>query len=93
MLKRYDAIMKEQKETRIIEEVSTEEIPEVGRTYYMPHQAVVRENKITTKLRVVYDASSKTGLNSLKMTVWKPFQPNSPTCLKFYCNSGSIRWH
>ncbi|XP_059223245.1 uncharacterized protein LOC131997020 [Stomoxys calcitrans] len=28
--------------------------------YYMPHQAVVRETSLTTKVRVVFDASSKT---------------------------------
>ncbi|XP_058974711.1 uncharacterized protein LOC131800873 [Musca domestica] len=28
--------------------------------YYMPHQAVVRGNSLTTKVRVVFDASSKT---------------------------------
>ncbi|XP_049316212.1 uncharacterized protein LOC109579356 [Bactrocera dorsalis] len=28
--------------------------------YYLPHQAVIRENNITTKLRVVFDASAKT---------------------------------
>ncbi|XP_061401528.1 uncharacterized protein LOC133337308 [Musca vetustissima] len=28
--------------------------------YYMPHQAVVRETRRTTKVRVVFDASSKT---------------------------------
>lgn len=27
-------------------------------TYYLPHHAVLREDKVTTKLRVVFDASS-----------------------------------
>uniref|UniRef100_A0A0A1WIS4 RNA-directed RNA polymerase n=1 Tax=Zeugodacus cucurbitae TaxID=28588 RepID=A0A0A1WIS4_ZEUCU len=27
--------------------------------YYLPHQAVIKENNITTKLRVVFDASAK----------------------------------
>ncbi|XP_064475611.1 uncharacterized protein LOC135389500 [Ornithodoros turicata] len=43
------------------EDVQTEHF-----TYYMPHQAVVREASRTTKLRVVCDASSHTpGLLSL----------------------------
>ena len=29
-----------------------------GRIYYMPHQLGVREDRVTTKLRIVYDASS-----------------------------------
>lgn len=28
--------------------------------YYLPHQAVIREGSLTTKLRVVFDASAKT---------------------------------
>lgn len=40
--------------------------------YYMPHHGVVREDKITTKLRVVFDASAPTStgisLNEIQMT-------------------------
>ncbi|XP_004524230.1 uncharacterized protein LOC101459575 [Ceratitis capitata] len=32
----------------------------VNGKYYLPHQAVIREEKLTTKLRVVFDASAKT---------------------------------
>jgi len=35
-------------------------------SYYLPHQAVVRPDSVTTKLRVVFDASAKTSTgNSL----------------------------
>nr|XP_049464868.1 uncharacterized protein LOC120956216 [Anopheles coluzzii] len=41
-----------------------EEIPsdrhDIGKTYYMPHHCVVRPDSLTTKLRVVFDASSST---------------------------------
>ena len=45
--------------TGIIEGIDIENKTEVGKTCYMPHSAVVREDKDTTKLRIVYDASSK----------------------------------
>ncbi|XP_036348071.1 uncharacterized protein LOC118757467, partial [Rhagoletis pomonella] len=37
-----------------------------GKIYYMPHRPVYREEKITTKMRIVFDASSsEVGLSSL----------------------------
>ena len=32
---------------------------EVGAVHYIPHREVVREERDTTKLRIVYDASAK----------------------------------
>ena len=43
----------------IIEEVDVENNTEVGKTYYMQHHAVVRKDKDTTKLGILYDTSSK----------------------------------
>lgn len=35
------------------------ESSEGERTHYLPHHAVIHQDKTTTKLRIVYDASSK----------------------------------
>ena len=51
--------MKEQQDAGIIEEVPKYNIPTAGKIYYMPRQLVVREDRVTTKLRIVYDASSE----------------------------------
>ncbi len=60
LLEEYDNIFKEQLCQGIVEKVDNpveESVP--GVTHYLPHQAVVREEAITTKVRVVYDASAK----------------------------------
>ena len=63
MLKEYGDIIKRQEDENIIERVSASNeaiIP--GGVHYLPH-AIVREDRETSKLRVVYDASS----NSLSL--------------------------
>ena len=59
MLDKYNQIIKEQQDAGIIEEAPKYNVQTAGKTYYMPHQLVVREDRVTTKLRIVYDASSK----------------------------------
>ena len=59
LLEEYDLVIQEQLRDGVIEAVSDLEVPEVGRTQYLPHHAVVRRDAKTTKLRVVYDASSR----------------------------------
>ena len=58
---RYNDVIQDYLQQGICEDVpkstSVAEKPETVR-YYMPHHAVFRENKVTTKLRVVFDASS-----------------------------------
>lgn len=53
-LEEYDKIIKTQKDTGIIEEAPY--LPQ-GPVYYIPHSCVVKDSK-TTKVRIVYDASS-----------------------------------
>ena len=58
ILKIYDDTFKQQKQLGIIEECV--EPGEDGEVHYLPHHQVVRNDKQTTKVRVVFDASSKT---------------------------------
>ena len=56
----YNSVIKDQLKSGIIEKViEDEEIPEPGMTHYIPHIGVVKQERQTTKLRIVYDASSK----------------------------------
>ena len=57
LLRKYDEIIQEQRNLGIIEEV--DDVGEIGRTSYLPHHPVVRNEKETTKTRVVFDASAK----------------------------------
>ena len=58
----YDSIVKEQLSAGVIEKVSELEEPG-GNVHYLPHHAVIRGDAETTKLRIVYDASSKDSKN------------------------------
>lgn len=56
-LKEYDLLIREQLRMGIVEAVYEQKKPS-GIVHYIPHHAVVRMDKQTTKLRVVYDASA-----------------------------------
>ena len=58
ILHEYNRIIKEQHKEGIIESVQEDVCP-AGSFHYLPHREVVRMDKDTTKLRVVYDASAK----------------------------------
>ena len=55
--KRYDEIMKEKIKGSIIEEVTDPGV--VGRVTYLLRRAVIREDKSTTKMRIVFDGGAK----------------------------------
>ena len=57
LLNEYDAIIKQQFESGIIEKVT--ELEGADKVHYFPHLAVVCKDAVTTKLRIVYDASAK----------------------------------
>ena len=58
-LKEYDSIIQEQIRMGIVERVHDTSVSEGQRVHYSPHHAVIRKDKQTTKLRIVYDASAK----------------------------------
>lgn len=58
MLSEYDAIIQDQLEKGIVERVQPTE-KEPDKVHYLPHNAIIRYDKNTTKVRVVYDASSR----------------------------------
>ena len=59
ILKQYDQVIKEQSESGVVKELQQDQVLEPGNVYYLPHKAVMRLDRDTTKVRVVYDASSK----------------------------------
>ena len=62
----YHAVIQDQLRQGIIEEVN--EDPQTNtdaKVHYLPHHAVIRKDKQTTKLRIVYDASARSNGISL----------------------------
>ena len=66
LLKEYDNIIQEQRKNGIVEIVpeTEDQTLEEGklstrRIHYSPHHAVVRRDRETTKVRIVYDGSAK----------------------------------
>ena len=66
LLQIYDGIIKQQLNQGIIERVN-DDVNQHTKKYYMPHHPVLTPKKATTKVRIVYDASSKaeSDMNSL----------------------------
>ena len=59
LLREYNVTMKSQLKNGIIEIVDEVENISNERIHYLPHHTVVRRDKATTKVPVVYDASAK----------------------------------
>ncbi|XP_028403430.1 uncharacterized protein LOC114526129 [Dendronephthya gigantea] len=57
----YDNIFKEYEQQGIIERIPSDDVAgKVGQVHYLPHRPVIRDDKETTKIRAVFDASCKT---------------------------------
>ena len=59
VLEEYDKVIRDQEARGMVENILAGD-SDVGRIHYLPHHEVIREDKQTTRLRVVLDASSKT---------------------------------
>jgi len=70
ILKQYDSTIQDQLSRGIIEPVQPHE-KTTNLVHYLPHHGVIRTDKATTKLRIVYDASSKTSGPSLNDCLYK----------------------
>ena len=56
----YNAVIQDQLRQGIVEEVTEHsQVHTEGKVHYLPHHAVIRQDKQTTKLRIVYDASAR----------------------------------
>ena len=59
LLKEYDQIIREQERLGIVETVDSSQPTEVGKVHFLPHHPVTRRDKLTTKVRIVFDGSSR----------------------------------
>ena len=59
LLMEYDKAIREQLSSGIVERVLDPAVVSGERVHYLPHHAVIRRDKETTKLRVVYDGSAR----------------------------------
>ena len=71
LLHNYDQIIREQLDLDIIEHVDLCVPKEVNQIHYLPHHGIIRQDKDTAKLRIVYDASARAS----------PSQPSLNDCL------------
>ena len=75
LLKQYDNVIKEQVESGIIEQVLENSASDES-VYFLPHHGVIREDKTTTKVRVVFDGSAKHGTSNLSLNECLEKGPN-----------------
>ena len=69
LLNQYDNIFKEKLKTGIIAEVKEEGV--VGEAHYIPHHPVIRNDKTTIKVRIVFDASASSNGPNLNSYLYK----------------------
>ena len=67
LLQKYNDIMNKQEKTGITEAVNDSEIVKPGGVHYIPQREVVHNDRTTTKVHIVYDASTNKNKHSLNM--------------------------
>ena len=70
LLREYDGIIRDQIAKGIVEIVKNPSDGELGRIHYLPHHPVIRQDKQTTRIRIVYDASARSNGPSLNDTLY-----------------------
>ena len=75
VLKVYDETIKDQLERGIVETVEVDH-KGINQVHYLPHLPVVRSDRSTTKVRVVYDGSAKSSESNLSLNDCSQKGPN-----------------
>ena len=70
LLEAYDCVIQEQLKAGVIERVPNEVTILPERVHYLPHHPVVRQDKSTSRVRVVYDASCNRNGPSLNQCLY-----------------------
>ena len=73
ILREYNNTIQEQYHKGIIESCDPSHN---GSAHYLPHHAVIRKERETTKLRIVYDGSAKLDTNDLSLNDYLDTAPN-----------------
>ena len=69
----YDQIIRDQEKSGIVEQTKCDETS----GHFLPHQSVIRQDKETTKLRIVFDGSAKPSEDDLSFNDCLEKGPNS----------------
>ena len=90
VLQEYNEIIREQLDRGIIEIIDDLK-NDSGHIHYLPHHPVIRQDKQTTKVRVVYDGSAKSADNPLSINDCLLIGPN--LIPKLFDILIRFRWH
>ena len=67
LMKQYDDVFKEQLMNGVIEQVKNQGVESDSKAHFLCHFGVARQERETTKLRVVFDGSAKANIDSLSL--------------------------